>query len=75
MKILITGGTGYLGQFLVKAFASDSEVPHDVALTYSTKQPSAEQLSLLGPCKAFKTDFTTGEGMDECMRDFGMVSA
>ncbi|KAL4533765.1 hypothetical protein Ndes2437B_g03094 [Nannochloris sp. 'desiccata'] len=57
--VLIAGGSGYLGQFLVDKFARDG---WNVAYTYNTSTPPPFPTNPT----AFKVDFVTGEGLDAC---------
>ena len=58
-SILITGGSGYLGQFLRQHLASCG---HEVWWTYS----SALSEHTSGG-RAFRVDLATGEGLEECL--------
>lgn len=59
MKILVTGGSGYLGQFIVRHLAAKE----DVAFTYNTRALEEPQLQLLGGARALKLDLKTGAGL------------
>ncbi|CAI5986095.1 unnamed protein product [Closterium sp. NIES-65] len=80
MKVLIVGGTGYLGQFLVKAFlepgnaaeADGYSTRDDVALTYCSSPPTAEQVAALGGPRAFRVDLASGDGLATCIAEFGL---
>ncbi|CAI5509800.1 unnamed protein product [Closterium sp. Naga37s-1] len=79
MKVLIVGGTGYLGQFLVKAFleagnteAGGCSTCDDVALTYCSTPPTAEQVAALGGPRAFRVDLASGDGLAACIAEFGL---
>ncbi|CAI5497256.1 unnamed protein product, partial [Closterium sp. Naga37s-1] len=81
MKVLIVGGTGYLGQFLVKAFlepgnaaeADGYSTRDDVALTCCSSPPTAEQVAALGGPRAFRVDLASGDGLATCIAEFGLV--
>eukprot|EP00270_Netrium_digitus_P008170 TRINITY_DN2422_c0_g1_i1.p1 TRINITY_DN2422_c0_g1~~TRINITY_DN2422_c0_g1_i1.p1 ORF type:complete len:345 (-),score=84.00 TRINITY_DN2422_c0_g1_i1:53-1024(-) len=64
-RVLVTGGTGYLGQFIVKAFAQHPALRFQVALTYFSRPPEASALQTLGNPSAFKVDLRTGQGLEE----------
>eukprot|EP00897_Mesotaenium_endlicherianum_P010791 jgi/Mesen1/9740/ME000695S09046 len=51
MRILVTGGSGYLGQFIVKRLR---ELNHDVTFTYRTSALSGADLVKLGEPKAIQ---------------------
>ncbi|GJP44679.1 hypothetical protein CLOM_g4044 [Closterium sp. NIES-68] len=80
MKVLVVGGTGYLGQLLVKALTAlgnaeaDDRVArdHDVALTFCSSPPSADQLAALGGPRAFRVDLINGDGLAACIEEFGL---
>jgi dTDP-4-dehydrorhamnose reductase len=63
--VLITGGSGYLGQFLVDAFTRN--YGWNVVYTYNTSTPPPFSTK---PAAAFKVDFITGEGLDTCFAYF-----
>lgn len=60
MRVLVTGGSGYLGQFLLSALSTH----HTTAYTYLSST-----LSNLGSpsTQAFKVDLATGEGLGEAV--------
>lgn len=59
LKVLVTGGSGYLGQFLVRHLAATE----DVSFTFHTRTPEDSDLQLLGGAKAFEVDLRTGDGL------------
>ena len=67
--VLITGGSGYLGQFLVNKFCCDD---WNVVYTYNTSNPLPFATINNKPATvtAFKVDFITGEGLDACFAYF-----
>ena len=69
MRVLIVGGSGYLGQFLVEAFLNEGG--HWVGYTYHSR-PLA-RLADADPekktCAGYKVDVATGEGMEACVAD------
>ena len=70
MRVLIVGGSGYLGQFLLKYLL---ERPEDeviaVGYTYADENagPIDHPLTKIDRCRAFRVDAATGEGMDACV--------
>lgn len=62
--VLVTGGTGYLGQFLVDNMARSGWT---VVYTYLSSAPPPFPPGATG----FKVDLTTGEGLDACMAAIG----
>jgi NAD(P)-dependent dehydrogenase (short-subunit alcohol dehydrogenase family) len=69
MKVLITGGSGYLGQFLICDLASKS---HRVAFTYNSHAVTKESISW-AHVSAHHVDLQTGEGLEECVQSLGTV--
>ena len=63
MSILIVGGSGYLGQFLVDAFSSDADAKWNVFYTHHQSSPPPFR----HPTTPFKVDISTGQGLDECL--------
>ncbi|RJP29968.1 MAG: SDR family oxidoreductase [Candidatus Omnitrophota bacterium] len=59
-KILVTGGSGYLGRFLARELSSD----HDVAFTYATTRIHIPR------CNPLWLDFLHPETVDSCLREF-----
>ncbi|GLC50559.1 hypothetical protein PLESTB_000393200 [Pleodorina starrii] len=57
LSVLVTGGSGYAGQFLVHALAN----AHKVHYTYGTRQLASAPSSAV----AHKVDLATGEGLRE----------
>uniref|UniRef100_A0A7S0UPC3 NAD-dependent epimerase/dehydratase domain-containing protein n=1 Tax=Polytomella parva TaxID=51329 RepID=A0A7S0UPC3_9CHLO len=57
MKVLVTGGSGYVGQHLVKELSEK----HKVSYTYAN-----HPLCDIENVERYKVDFLTGEGFDEC---------
>lgn len=62
MRVLITGGSGYLGQFLIQCLS----VQHDVAFTYLQNAVSPQQTA----AQAFKVNLATGEGLQAAVSEF-----
>ena len=80
MRVLIVGGSGYLGQFLVENMLKDDGVQW-VGYTYNSK-PIAGLLRSSGAddddearyhhdqkCKGYQVDVSTGEGTEACIAD------
>lgn len=66
--MLVTGGSGYLGQFLVQDLGRD----HKVGFTHHSTSLSAK---LEGTVQEFWVDLKTGEGVAECLEQLGPVDA
>lgn len=62
MRVLISGGSGYLGQFLLVALGSE----HEVAYTYLSKPIPCSACS----ATAFKVNIATGDGLQEAVLGF-----
>lgn len=62
MRVLITGGSGYLGQFIIETLQKD----HTVAYTYLANSIAGLQL----PVQGFKVDLATGEGVQGAVLEF-----
>mmetsp|Transcript_24145 Transcript_24145/g.40472 ORF Transcript_24145/g.40472 Transcript_24145/m.40472 type:complete len:315 (+) Transcript_24145:69-1013(+) len=69
MKVLITGGSGYLGQFLICDLASKS---HRVAFTYNSHAVANKAIPW-AHVSAHRVDLQTGEGLEECVQSLGTV--
>jgi dTDP-4-dehydrorhamnose reductase len=61
-RVLITGGSGYLGQFLISALKQS----HSVAYTYHQNAITAHPVN----AEPFKVDLATGEGLQEAVLQF-----
>lgn len=68
-RVLVVGGTGYLGQHLLQEF-SDS---FDLAFTYHSHLPQL-LLHSLPRSLPFRVDLQTGKGFDAVAQSFGQVS-
>lgn len=62
MKVLITGGSGYLGQFLIVALSNQ----HHVAYTYLSKPLDPSSCNAAG----FRVNLASGEGLAEAVGGF-----
>ena len=71
VKVLIVGGTGYLGQFLVQHLSRNRN--DSVAFTYNSSLRIVQDLIREGTLgggegaklKAYQVDLCTGEGLDQ----------
>ncbi|CAI0471927.1 unnamed protein product [Linum tenue] len=73
-KVLVVGGTGYLGQHVLEGLSkiADDGVPYDLAFTYhSTPNPPPLLLAGVPQCLAFHVDLRTGDGLETVSRRFG----
>jgi dTDP-4-dehydrorhamnose reductase len=61
-RVLITGGSGYLGQFLITALKQH----HSIAYTYHNNAITAHPVN----AEPFKVDLATGEGLQEAVLQF-----
>lgn len=74
--MLIVGGTGYLGQHLLKSFADDPEPkpPLSLAFTHHSFPPPQALLNAIPQALPFQVDLRTGNGLDAISHAFGQVS-
>ena len=70
-KVLIVGGTGYLGQHTLRSFSTTSY--YDVAFTYNSAPPPQKLLQTLSHCSSFHVDLSSGLGFDSVSSTFGLV--
>ncbi|KAK2971836.1 hypothetical protein RJ640_001000 [Escallonia rubra] len=76
-RVLVVGGTGYLGQHLLQAFShgatppTPSEHEYDVAFTYHSNPPPQPLLDAVPDSLAFCVDLRTGHGLDAISHAFG----
>lgn len=71
-KLLIIGGTGYLGQHLLQSF-SESQKPFDlsIAFTHHSSPPPHLLLQSLPHAAPYQVDLQTGQGFDSISHTFG----
>ncbi|XP_059458889.1 uncharacterized protein LOC132188452 [Corylus avellana] len=69
-RVLIVGGTGYLGQHLLQGFSEIQGTPYDLAFTYHSKLPQA-LLDAIPHLLAFHVDLRTGQGFEAISQTFG----
>jgi len=62
-RVLVVGGTGYLGQHLSQGFSEIQGTPYDLAFTYHSKLPQA-LLDAIPHSLAFHVDLRTGQGFE-----------
>ena len=72
-RILIVGGTGYLGQHLLQGYAEINGSPYDLAFTHHSSPPPQTLLNAIPGSLAFHVDLKTGEGFDAISNAFGQV--
>ena len=71
-RVLVVGGTGYLGQHLLQGFSEIQGTPYDLAFTYHSKLPPA-LLDAIPHLLAFHVDLRTGQGFEAISQTFGQV--
>lgn len=62
MRILITGGSGYLGQFLLLSLSNGQ---HELGYTYLKRALPSDTCA-----KAFQADLSSGKGLEEAVLGF-----
>eukprot|EP00850_Spirogloea_muscicola_P011459 SM000071S21083 [mRNA] locus=s71:320104:322126:+ [translate_table: standard] len=70
-RVLVTGGSGYVGQFAAARLAA---LGADVALTYHSGGAAADGRALeaaLHGCRAFRADLRSGDGLADVRDAFG----
>lgn len=71
-KVLVIGGTGYLGQHLLQGLAAIDDPSYYVAFTFASSLPVA--LIRAAPrALAFHVDLATGKGLEVIPETFGLV--
>ncbi|KAL8162515.1 hypothetical protein V2J09_014004 [Rumex salicifolius] len=70
-RVLVVGGTGYLGQHLLQLLNSDSQTTsYDLAFTFHSTPPH-RLLQAIPRSLSFLVDLTTGHGFDSILPSFG----
>ncbi|GMY09471.1 methionine adenosyltransferase 2 subunit beta isoform X1 [Fagus crenata] len=69
-RVLVVGGTGYLGQHLLQGFSEIQATPYDLGFTYHSNlpQPLLHAIPHLLP---FHVDLKTGQGFESISHSFG----
>ncbi|KAG7553442.1 NAD(P)-binding domain superfamily [Arabidopsis thaliana x Arabidopsis arenosa] len=71
-KVVIVGGTGYLGQHLLQAFAGNNGCDlYDVAFTHHSSPLPRRLLDAFPHFPAFPVDLKSGLGFNSISQDFG----
>ncbi|KAL2251728.1 UNVERIFIED_CONTAM: dTDP-4-dehydrorhamnose reductase [Sesamum indicum] len=72
-RVLIVGGTGYLGQHLLQSFSEDSDPKSPLALgfTHHSSPPPQPLLDAIPQAIPFHVDLRTGGGLDAISHAFG----
>ncbi|CAA0813607.1 NAD(P)-binding Rossmann-fold superfamily protein [Striga hermonthica] len=72
-RILIIGGTGYLGQHLLRSFSdnSDADFPLALAFTHHSNPPPQALLDAVPQALPFHVDLSTGGGLGSIFDAFG----
>lgn len=73
-RVLIVGGTGYLGQHLLQSFAHnpDADSPFSLAFTHNSTAPHA-LLNAIPHALPFRLDLRTCDGLNAISDAFGKV--
>jgi NAD(P)-dependent dehydrogenase (short-subunit alcohol dehydrogenase family) len=74
-RVLVVGGSGYLGQHLLAALASSAGggVGVDVAFTHHRDAAPPRLLDALPGIRAFRVDLRSGDGLEAVAASFGQV--
>ncbi|KAE8779855.1 methionine adenosyltransferase 2 subunit beta [Hordeum vulgare] len=71
-RVLVVGGSGYLGQHLLAALAAGGDgVGVDVAFTYHRGAAPRALLDALPGVRAFRADLRSGDGLEAVSESFG----
>jgi hypothetical protein len=71
-RVLVVGGSGYLGQHLLAALALAAD-RLDVAFTHHSQAPPQPLLDALPSVRAFRADLRSGDGLEAISASFGQV--
>ncbi|MQM08511.1 hypothetical protein Taro_041367 [Colocasia esculenta] len=78
-RVLVVGGTGYLGQHLLEGLAGATHCgaprSYDLAFTHHRPDPPQELLDALAPVLPFRVDLRTGQGFGSISEKFGQPHA
>lgn len=75
-RVLIVGGTGYLGQHVLQGFSDIQETtPCDLAFTHHSSPPPQALLNAFPTVLPFSVDLKTGIGFEAISHQFGPVSS
>jgi nucleoside-diphosphate-sugar epimerase len=74
-RVLVVGGSGYLGQHLLAALASSAGVAVDVDVAFTHHRDAAPPrlLDALPAIRAFRVDLRSGDGLEDIAASFGQV--
>lgn len=73
-RVLVVGGTGYLGQHLLQGLSEIKETPYDIAFTHhSNSNPPQGLLHAIPHSLAFHVDLQSGDGFHAISQKFGQV--
>ncbi|KAI4355015.1 hypothetical protein L6164_003833 [Bauhinia variegata] len=70
-RVLIVGGTGYLGQHLLQGYAEINGSPYDLAFTHHSGPPPQALLDAIPGSLPFNVDLQTGDGFEAISSTFG----
>ncbi|KAK9093210.1 hypothetical protein Syun_028121 [Stephania yunnanensis] len=70
-RVLVVGGTGYLGQHLLQGLAKLQTKPYDLAFTHHSNNPPQPLTDAISPSLAFRIDLETGHGLSAISEAFG----
>ncbi|XP_042395934.1 methionine adenosyltransferase 2 subunit beta-like [Zingiber officinale] len=68
-RVLVVGGTGYLGQHLLQGLAG--ALLYDLAFTHNRPIPPPDLVAAVSPVIPFRVDLRTGDGFDAISSSFG----
>lgn len=71
-RVLVVGGTGYLGQHILQGFFEIRDCPFDLAFTYHSTPPQS-LIDAIPFSLAFHVNLRSGEGFDAIAHSFGQV--
>nr|CAN72378.1 hypothetical protein VITISV_014357 [Vitis vinifera] len=69
-RVLVVGGTGYLGQHLLQGFSEIQGHPFDLAFTHHSTPPQP-LVHAIPHSRAFHVNLQSGEGFEAISRSFG----